>query len=233
MKTNIPKKSILVILIVLVLGGTGYAALNFGIIDLSRFSAPNQPPTQEFMAQVNGENIRTTLFELRLAQTENSYEAQGKSLEGENKEILKQQILQDMISEILLVQYGKEQGIEAKQETVESEYERIIAQFPSEKEFLKNLSAQGISIEDAQRVIIQDLIIQQVIEQQAAQNNIEISEQEIQQAYDEAIAQGAQVPPLEEAKPQITNFLRQQKIGQLINTLLGQLREKASIEIFS
>ena len=231
MKTNIPKTPIIVILALLLLGGAGYAAFSFGIIDLSRFSISNPPPAQEFMAQVNGEGIRTTLFDLRLAQVESSYEAQGTTLEAENKETLKQQILQDMISEILLVQYGKEQGIIAEEESIESEYQRIVSQFSNEEEFQQNLAAQGVTVGDVRRTISQDLIIQKVIEQQTAQNSVEVSEQEVQKAYDEAKTQNTEVPPFEEAKPQIENFLRQQKIGQIINALVAQLREKANIVI--
>ncbi|MBI2098428.1 MAG: SurA N-terminal domain-containing protein [Candidatus Wildermuthbacteria bacterium] len=235
MKTDILKKPILLaILALLLLGGVGYAAFAFDIIDLSRFSLVNRFSSQEFMAQVNGEGVQTALFDLRFAQIEDSYKAQGTILEGENRETVKQQILQDMINEILLVQYGKEQGIVAGEEAIDNEYQRIVSQFPGEeKEFRQNLAAKDITLEDIRRTISQDLIIQQVIEQQTAQNNIEVSEQEIQQTYDEAKAQSAEVPPFEEAKPQIENFLRQQKIGQIINTLVAQLREKANIVISS
>ena len=232
MKTNIPKTPIIVILALLLLGGAGYATFSFGIIDLSRFSVIDRLSSQEFIAQVNGEGVQTALFDLRFAQIADSYKAQGTTLEGESKETVKQEILQDMINEILLVQYGKEQGIIAEEEAIDSEYQRIVSQFPGEeKEFQQNLAAKGITLENIRRTISQDLIIQKVIEQQTAQNSVEVSEQEIQQTYDEAKTQNTEVPPFEEAKPQIENFLRQQKIGQIINALVAQLREKANIVI--
>ena len=55
----------------------------------------------------------------------------------------------------------------------------------------------------------------------------------MRQTYDETVASGVEVPPFEEVRGEIEEFLKQQKIGQLMDELVGQLRAQASIEILS
>ena len=233
MKNNILKSPFTWIIIALLAGGAGYAAIASGLVNLDFLSRETPVESKEFVAQVNGEGVKTALFELRLRQAQQIYQAQGATLSEEDTDLLRQQLLQEMIDEILLAQYGKEQGLQANDEMVQNEYDSLISQFTSEEEFRANLAAQGATLDDVRHTIAQDLILQQVIEQQTAQHASEISEEEIQQAYDEAVQQGDEVPPLEEARPQIELFLQQQKTGQLINALVEELRENAEIQILS
>lgn len=227
------KKPILIVVgaaSLLLIGGVGYGVVS-GAIDLARFSWSSPVPAREFAAHVNGESIPTALLELRFAQAKTLYESQGTPLTQEDTTALRQQILDDMVNEVLLVQYGKEQGIEATEEFIESGYQEIVARFPSEEEMQKSLALQGVLAEDVRRTVAQDYVIQQVIEKQASENNIVISEEEMRQTYGEAVAGGAEVPPFEEVQLQIQEFLHKQKIAQLIQTLIEQLRSAAAIEI--
>jgi len=218
-RTTMVKNPFVWVVALLLLGGIGY-----GVKDVVL--------SEKLMAKVNGESLQAALFEVRLEQAKSFFEAQGANLQTkENLDLLKQQVLDDMINEILLVQYGKEQGMGATQEMIEKEYQQAVAQFPSEKEFQKQLTAQGTTPENVRYLISQQLILRQVADQQAAEHNVEVSEEEIQKAYDEAVASGAEVPAFEEVKVQIEAFLRQQKVGQFVKTLIEQLRAKGTIEI--
>ncbi|GEM_PF-5777275 len=232
MKNQILKSPIVWVVALLILGAGGYGAIASGIVDLNQLKnlIPSGSP-ESFAAHVNGEGVPAAALQIRFDQVKKSSEAQGTPLEEKDIELLKQQVLNDMISEMLLIQHGKKQGMTAQAETVESEYQKIVAQFPSQEEFEKQLSTQGTKPEDVRDAISRQLIVQQIADQQATEHAIEITEEEMQKTYDEAVASGAEVPPFEEVKSQIEEYLRQQKTGELMSALVDQLRAQASIEI--
>jgi peptidyl-prolyl cis-trans isomerase SurA len=212
----------------LIAAGGGYWLVSSDTIDLGNLGS-----SVELVAKVNGEGLEKRLYDARFEQTKDNYEAQGLALEDADTEQLKQQVLDDMVDERLLVQYGKKQGITAEDAAVEQEYQLVVSQFESEEAFQDELALQNATLRDVREAIAQNIIVRQVADQQAAENNIEVSEEEIQQVYDEAAAGGAEVPEFEEARGEIENYVRQQKTGQLMQELVAKLREEASIEILS
>ena len=229
-KTPMVRNPLVWIVVLLILGAVGYGAVASGIVDLQRFR--DVVFSSKVAAKVNGEDIQKAVFEARFEQTKKFYEAQGTNLTTkESVELLRQQVLNDMINEILLVQYGKQQGMVATQEMIEKEYQQAVAQFPSEEAFEKQLAVQGTTPENVRHIISQQLILRQVADQQAAEHKVEVLEEEVQKAYDEAVAGGTEVPAFEEVKAQIAEFLRQQKVGQFVKELVEQLRAKGTIEI--
>lgn len=206
--------------LLLLIGGAGYWAVTSGV-------------SEEFVAKVNGEGIEKRLFDVRFAQLRANYETQGIAFADEDTIQLREQILEDMINERLLIQHAKEQGITGQEELMEEEYQLILSQFENEAELKKQLSDNNTSIQDIRTSISEQFMIRELASQQAEQGDIEISQEEIQQAYDDVVSGGAEVPPLEEVQEQVEEFVRQQKISQLIEVLLEQLRTKSSIEILN
>ena len=206
--------------LLLLIGGAGYWAVTSGV-------------SEEFVAKVNGEGIEKRLFDVRFAQLRANYETQGIAFADEDTIQLREQILEDMINERLLIQHAKEQGITGQEELMEEEYQLILSQFENEAELKKRLSNNNTSIQDMRTSISEQFMIRELASQQAEQGDIEISQEEIQQAYDDVVSGGAEVPPLEEVQEQVEEFVRQQKISQLVEVLLEQLRTKSSIEILN
>ena len=206
--------------LLLLIGGAGYWAVTSGV-------------SEEFVAKVNGEGIEKRLFDVRFAQLTANYETQGIAFADEDTIQLREQILEDMINERLLIQHAKEQGITGQEELMEEEYQLILSQFENEAELKKQLSDNNTSIQDIRTSISEQFMIRELASQQAEQGDIEISQEEIQQAYDDVVSGGAEVPPLEEVQEQVEEFVRQQKISQLVEVLLEQLRTKSSIEILN
>ena len=219
-----------VIVLFLVVGG-GYWAVTSGAVDLNRFGISGF--SKEFVAKVNGEGIEKRLFDLRFEQTKIQYQAQGIIFEDDDIAALRQRVLMDMINERLLIQYGKELGITASKQVVEEQYQQILSQFASEEEFEKELTPQNITLKDIQDSIAEQIIVQELIDQQVVKNNIEVSEQEMQQAYDDALAGGADIPEFEEVKLQIEESLLQQKIIEIMSAFVNQLRAEGAVEILN
>src|SRR3990167_9630582 len=113
------KKLIVAIVVLALLGGIGYVALT---------NAPS--PDEGLAARVNGEEVKKTLLEERFERAKPSYEEQGIALADQEITTIRQQLLDDLISETLLFQYAREQGITATEEMIENEYQQIVLQFP-------------------------------------------------------------------------------------------------------
>jgi len=214
------KKLIVAIVVLALLGGIGYVALT---------NAPS--PEEGLAARVNGEEVKKTLLEERFERAKASYEAQGIALADQEITTIRQQLLDDLISETLLFQYAREQGITATEEMIENEYQQIVLQFPSEEDFQNTLTTQGMNTQELRQEISRQLIFRQIADRKAAEGKIIVSEEEMRRTYDETAESGTEVPPFEEVRGEIEEFLRQQKIGQLMDELVGQLRAQASIEI--
>lgn len=222
------KKIIVGVIVLLALAGAGYWAVTSGTLNLNSLSVGS---SEKFVATVNGEQIEQRLFEARLQQAQSNYEAQGIVFDETTIEQLKQQVLDDIIAERLLVQHAKERGIQVEDQEVEEQYQLVLTQFGGEQELKNQLEAQNTTVEDVKTQIKEQLIIQGFADQYATEQDIEVLPEEIQQTYDDAVAQGEELPPFEELQGQIEDYLRQQKVGQLIDDLLIQLREQAVIEI--
>ncbi|HZX50288.1 MAG TPA: SurA N-terminal domain-containing protein [Candidatus Paceibacterota bacterium] len=230
-KKPMPKKLIGVVMGVLVIGGAGYWAVSSGLLNLGSFQTG--VPSGALVAKVNGEGIEKRLFDARFGQAKSNYEVQGIALEAADAEQLRQEVLDDMINKTLLAQYGIEQGIGAPDQAVEDSYRQIVTQFESEQELQDQLASQGITTEDVRSAISQELIVSQVAERQAADNNVQVSEEETRKVYDDAVAGGAEVPEFDGVKGEIEQYVRQQKIGQLLNALVERLRAEGTVEILS
>ena len=225
------KNPIVWVIVLLLIASGGYWAVTSGAVDFNRLGVSGF--SQEFAAKVNGEGIEKRLFDLRFEQTKIQYQAQGVIFEDSDIEEFRQRVLVDVIDERLLIQYGKEQGIEANQEVVEEQYQQILSQFANEEEFEKELASQNITLKDIRDSIAEQIIIQELIDQRVVKNNIEVSEQEIQQAYDDALANGADIPEFEEVKLEIEESLLQQKIIEIMSALVNQLRAEGTVEILN
>jgi hypothetical protein len=223
-------QTILAVVALLLIGG-GYFAVSSGAVDLSRYTS-SENTNSEFLAMVNGEGIEKILLENRLNQIKNTYQSQGISLEelgGEDQ--LKQGLLDEIIDQTLLIQYAKNQGITVSDERIQEEYRNILAQFPSEEDFQTELNNQGFTQQTFQELLTQQIILQHIIDREIAQNPFIVTEQEIQERYDQSIIGQENVPEFEEVKDQIEKQLNDERIGQAIDLLLLQLREKGTIEI--
>lgn len=230
-KKSIGKNPIVWVIALLLIGGVGYWAVTSGAIDMNRFGISGVP--EEFVAKVNGEGIQKRLFDARFEQLKGNSEAQGTLLREEEITQLREQILADMVNERLLIQYAREQGIVVDEQLVEREYQLILSQFESEEDLESQLVDNNTTVQELRGSIGEQLTIRELANQQVTQNNVEVSQEEIQQAYDDAVASGAEVPPLEEVQEQIKDFISQQKVAQLMGALLERLRSEGSVEILS
>lgn len=155
----------------------------------------------EVVAEVNEEEISgedfTVLYESQFQQMAMQSQMTG---EDPDQDQLKEQTLESMIGNELLLQDAQEEGYEASQEEIDA----LIADaaetagMESSEEFIEAYEEQGMDEEK----LTQDAENQVLINQVLAQLEVpEPSEEELREVYDEAVAaqEGAEAPEGEDA----------------------------------
>lgn len=95
-------------------------------------------------------------------------------------EVSKEEILNDLINQKLIIQEAERQGIEIPDEQIDRMIETVKAQFPSDEAFKQVLYAEGTSIEELRQKYKMELLKQQIIAVQVAKN-IKISQKDIKE----------------------------------------------------
>ncbi|MFN2340760.1 MAG: SurA N-terminal domain-containing protein [Halanaerobium sp.] len=148
--------------------------------------------------------------------------------------------LDSIIDNVLLEQQAEKEGIELGQQEKEEIYEEqkaaILEQNQmDEEQFQAALEQQGFENEEAYKnefLNNPQIKVNKLIEEEVT-NGIEVSEDELEEAYEEnkdAFAQGEEDVSFEDLKPQLEQMLTQQKRNELVNEYLSELREDAEIE---
>lgn len=195
----------------------------------------------EVVAEVNEEEIKKDEFNFHMAQVKAMYEMQGVNLESrENENMLRQvqwDVLQELIDEVLLVQQAEDEGLTVSNDMVQAEYQQILVQFEGDEDALENeLSSMNFTPEDLKKVIAQQLTAQQYIQQYKEENieeeELEVTEEEVENLYEQYSAQMEEMPDYEEIKLQLEEELRQRKVDQVKAILTQELKEESDIEVY-
>ena len=240
MQTNLNKKKkseellwknpwIWVVGVVLIAGSTlviisGQKALKEG----PRVSLlPNQP-----VAIVDGKEIQRFQLDNRLNQIAPNLEAQGIDLrDKEARSILENQVLLSIIGETLLIKKALQSGADVPAEDIEAQYQGILTQVGSEAELKQQLSTNNASIDDLREEIKEQLALRIYIKELVSEEDVAVSDAELDDAYNELSAQDPSVPHFPEISAQLKAQLGQLKMEQILSPIIDALREAADIEI--
>ncbi|WP_066634306.1 peptidylprolyl isomerase [Desulfolucanica intricata] len=103
----------------------------------------------QVVATVNGEEITQEELDKKINETKALYQQQGIDLEGDDGkqmlEMLKQQTLEEMINNKLLMQEAKKQGKNLTDKQIKEKVAELKKQFSSEEEFKKYLKQAGMT----------------------------------------------------------------------------------------
>ncbi len=160
-----------------------------------------------------------------------------------SEEEIKEQAIDRAIQEALLVQYADEKELEATQQEIDSEFEELMMMYgaQSEEEFLTELEMQGIEgRKQVDKLIALEVKIGKLIENY--KEDVEISDEEMQSAYENFKQQAEglegvegmdqEIPSFEEMEDDLRNNLIQERVTPLLLEKIEELKELADIEIF-
>jgi parvulin-like peptidyl-prolyl isomerase len=211
--------SLIGLLIIVVIGVALIAWNMFGDKDIS-------------VASVNNESITQTALDNFILQQEAGYQSQGLDIsDPEQLKEAKKQALETLVNQALLLQAATDDGVIITDEEINNGYDSTVAQFESDEALQTALVESNLTIELLKENILTQLTIQKYLEPRVDEN-VTISEEEIQNLYDQYVADGSNIPALEEVTTQLSDQIKQQKMDSQVGDIIGILRETAEIELY-
>ena len=172
-------------------------------------------------ARVNGEDI--TLDEVN--------EAHSKLSESYKELVTREDILNEIISEKLLLQEASRRGIIAAREEAENIIKDAVAQSNmSEQEFNARLESISMSKEELYEYYRKQLVISKLLNETLFKE-ISVSENDVRQFY-EKNQLAMQNISLDDSSDSIKSMLLSEKKKSAYAIYVGQLKAKADIEVF-
>lgn len=186
----------------------------------------------DVIATVNGEEIYKDIF---VSSLENMINAQRIQTDDENAEQiineLKDELIERIVDERLLTQAADEKGIEVTEQEIEENLVPITSRFESDEELEKRLQEEGFSMEDLRADIERLIKLDKFIEEYTT--DVEITEEQLQQAYDEIVrsSQDDNPPSFEEYKEVLQARLEFEQQEKQVEQLVAELRKSSDIAI--
>ncbi|OWZ82922.1 SurA N-terminal domain-containing protein [Natranaerobius trueperi] len=198
--------------------------------------------TGETVAIVNGQEIDKEEFEETKDYFAQIYEAQGIDLDEDEEmnEQVTRQVIDELVSEELLIQEAKDLEISPNEELVEEELEEYKNEFEDDDQLEEQL---GLSVEQLEQQISDSLMIDKLIDEQVQDDDLNISEDELKQMYDQQIEQQqemmpedeeideAELPEFEEIKSDLEEMALEEKKQEQVGKLIHELKDESDIEI--
>ena len=181
--------------------------------------------------QVNGEIITKGDYQSSLEQLTNMTGSQGVDLtDPQVIESLKTQTVDTLVNAELLRQAAVKEGLVASAEDIDTRFNEISDNLGGAEELEARMAEFGVTEAALRRDIENEFLIQQLFDLKVF-TNIEVTDAEVQQLYDQAVSGGTELPPIEEIKEAAIVEIRNQKAQPLINEYIQELRDAATIEV--
>lgn len=180
---------------------------------------------------VNGTTITKGDYQSSFDQLSNMSAAQGADLTNpEVVDAFKNQTIDTLVNAELLRQAAIKEGLVASAESIDTRFNEIRDNLGGADVLAARMAEFGVTEEALRRDIENEFLIQQLFDLKVF-NAIEVTDEEVKNLYDQAVAQGTELPPLEEIKEAAIVEIRDGKAQPLINEYIQSLRAGASIEI--
>ncbi|WP_373323123.1 SurA N-terminal domain-containing protein [Alkalihalobacterium chitinilyticum] len=183
---------------------------------------PNDEMT--IVAIINDEKIHNSEFQELVEHRKRMYEEDG--LDTEEPHFIRQieeQILEDLISKVLLLQAAERDGI--NDAYIEEHMNEIRENYADEAEFLEELKANQLTEKDLEEMLKIDLFVERYLE------GLEVSEDEIDELLQQYNGFTEGEIDLEQVRPTIEANVIQKRRGELLNELLADLKAESEIQI--
>lgn len=165
----------------------------------------------------------------------NSIKCMGMNID-ENKEGIQQTALDQLINTEVIEQSAKENGIEASEDEVKSNYDELVTQLKEQYEtddVQEVFEENDVTEEEIKNDIKRNIVINKFMEENI--EDADVTEEELQEAYENYESQAKEmeqeVQDFETMKPQLEQQLQSQKAQEQQQKYIDELREKQEIEI--
>lgn len=139
---------------------------------------------ESFAAKVNGSGIKAQTLDTAVNNFVENQKMFGVTVKDEDKDKLKKDILNELVSAELLYQASQKAGLGDLAKDVESQFENIKKGFASEEEFQKVLKERGVEIKDLKEDIKKGIYINAYLEKDVFSKLGAVTEDEKKQEYE-------------------------------------------------
>jgi|GEM_PF-1684046 len=188
-------------------------------------------------AVVNGESIARKDLDTRVGQIYEEYARYGYEVTRELRTSIRQDVLDEMIEEMLLLQAARAAGIVITDAEVDEYYLGVAADYGGEDVLQSLIVENGYTVATFKAAVAEGLAIERFQELYIAENVeaslLLVTAAEVRERYDHYMEQYYDLPPLEEIASFIEEELRTEKLSALevIDALVAELRNTAEISI--
>ncbi len=217
-------KIVPIIVVLIVLGAVAYGL--FGM-DNSMFKSSSAT-----VATVNGTAITQEAFDAQLATAIESFRQQGVDVtNADNIQLIREQVLNDLISNELVVQEIAKVGITATTEEVDAQFAAVETQAGGSASLQTELTNANITEAQFRENIARQIALQKYLSQNVDLSAVTVSEAEVEQFYNTNGGGTEGAPALADVREQIVQQITLNKQQALIAAFVTTLREKATVEI--
>ena len=186
----------------------------------------------QYIAEVNDKGITPQQFLSVLR----NYASQADNLTQSEVVPFRLNVLNSMIEREILLDEADNMGlvVEVSDEAVENNIDQILEENDlTEEELINNLESQDYSYEEFKSDIRESMVNSEKISQvrESTYSNIEVSEEEIQTAYENRYEENEDKPELEEVRSDIEDTLLSQKQNQTYQNWLKNKKSEANVTI--
>ncbi|MGB5945551.1 SurA N-terminal domain-containing protein [Paenisporosarcina sp.] len=193
-----------------------------------------QVDKSKIVAIVNDEELKGDQYNQALMSIQGQMQQMGQDpTSKEASEQIKTQTLDTLVNQTLIRQKADEAKLTATEEEINKEYTTYEEQVGGEEAMAKALEAQKMDKETLKEQIADSIVFGKYQDKVAPAK--EVTDEEIQAYYDQAVAQAEgteqKLPPLEEASEEIKGILEQQQQQELFAAHVEKLKADAKIEL--
>jgi foldase protein PrsA len=140
-------------------------------------------------------------------------------------------VLDEIINLKLLVASAEAKGFTVTDEDVQKEIVALVEVFGGEENFNQQLALTGLTREELEQNMKNELRIRQLVDTETNLNEVEVTDEEVKSAYDLAVAgnNSPETPKLEDISEMLKAQLVQQKSAAIVEAYLSDLRAQAQI----
>jgi parvulin-like peptidyl-prolyl isomerase len=136
----------------------------------------------DVLAKVNKTEIKKSLIWSGLTQTVKRYKSRGIPLTQAQEKVAAKKLLQDQINRHLLLRKASTMGIQVSPGKIDEEVNAVKKQFPSEKEFLKQLKLKEMTLQQYQQELKEDILIDAVFRRELGEG-VKVTDQQVEDYF--------------------------------------------------
>jgi hypothetical protein len=144
------------------------------------------------------------------------------------QQITEDQVITQLVNQKLLYQKAVKSGVSLKKTDLDAAYDQVVANFGSESALEDEL---GFSAEEFREFLEEQLITQEYVNTLREDFDANVSEADIQEAFDQFAAQAEEEITLEEVEASIIQFLEEQAFQQELAEQIEELQDEFVVEI--